>query len=73
MRIYFKRKNWQATHLKRIEWGLTDLIISVLVTMKQNGVWGLTSNRWLALIGFRCKTAMSLSKQDSDAQFKASY
>lgn len=47
--------------------------LSVLVTMKQNGVWGLTSNRWLALIGFRCKTAMNLSRQVSNIQLKVSY
>lgn len=49
------------------------IIISVLATVTQNGVWGLTSNRWIALNIFGCKTAMSLSRQVSEIQFKASF
>lgn len=70
----FQKKQMTGNTLKEDRRNLYGtIIISVLVIMTQNGVWGLTSNRWIALNIYGCKTAMSLSRQVSEIQFKVSF
>lgn len=70
----FQKKQMTGNTLKGNRRNLYEtIIISVLAIMTQNGVWGLTSNRWIALNIYRCKTAMSLSRQVSEIQFKVSF
>lgn len=70
----FQKKQMTGNTLKEDRRNLYGtIIISVLAIMTQNGVWGLTSNRWIALNIYGCKTAMSLSRQVSEIQFKVSF
>ena len=70
----FQKKQMTGNTLKADRRNLYGtIIISVLAIMTQNGVWGLTSNRWIALNIYGCKTAMSLSRQVSEIQFKVSF